>query len=216
MKRNSSKNSSNDIKTLRDDELPRFPAEILNEISQQVWNVCLSVPELLSWHSTCTHFWEEYTKIDDEKILLFIAEKRKRNHELLHKTFQSQYSKNTIVLTQYETIIRILMRVKERVIAILPEQHISLNIAFPIKDWETWGGIHFDEKDYLSKQSLSILRALSPRLYYRYGWRLLFSAFNENSEKLKMRFPWTTHPIEANSKCYLGSNWTSMSFPNSI
>jgi hypothetical protein len=215
MKRNSSKNLSNDFKN-NSEELPRILPEILNLFSQHVWNQCLSVPELLNWHSTCKLYWEEYTKFEDDKILLFIAEKRKRNKELLDKTFQSQYSKNIIVLTQYETIIRILMRVKERVIAILPEQHISLNIAFPIKEWDTWGGIHFDDKDCLSKQSLSILRALSPRLYYRYGWRLLFSAFNENSEKLKMRYPWTTHPIEVSSKGYVGSNWTSMSFPNSI
>jgi len=200
MKRNSSINSFQ--------ELPILPREILPLISNQIWHQSVKLNQLLNWHSTCKLFWDEYQSYDDEKMLAFIAKKKEKNYSLFQKKFHSQYNSNLIEFTQYETIILICTHVKRR-ITLLDSTYldkykiVSTNMNFEICDWNTWKGMNFEENSTLREDSLSLLKAVTPRLQDRYGWRLTFQTKSpDKQKKVFLTYPWDEQPIKSEYNCF--------------
>jgi hypothetical protein len=190
------------------DEVPTLLPEILVLISKCVWSESMSVQQLLSWHSTCTYFWNEYLNIEGEKFLEFTTEKRKKNQALLHNKLLFEYKNNMIEFAQFESIILICIRFREKILTINTElleneQVIGKTMVFPISNWTKWKGIKFEENDVLNKHSLHILNAASALLGCRYGWGLMFLDSTYDPVQKWVNYPWN-EPIKNNFECYLG------------
>jgi hypothetical protein len=191
--------------------IPVLPPEVFNLISTQVWNQCLALVDLLNWHATCVNFWDEYLNFSDEKMLAFGAEKRKKNHELLKKTFQSKYKDNIIDFARYEASIHMCMKVKERIVS-LDNDYMESKVVlskqrhYQLKGWDTWKGMKFED-DELHRDSLYILRNIvHPRLLFRYGWELSFVNHQDGlylDEEEYFYFPWFNIPLTSDFSCYL-------------
>jgi len=181
---------------------------------------------MLNWHSTCKHFWDEYVNMDDDKLLEFAAEKRKKNEQLLKKFLQVQYRHNILAFTDFEMILQICQVFKEKIISLVDTKFYESNNSDPSTEiycmakWEKWRGMKFDAEDNLSKHSMELLRAASPRLIIRYGWQIIFNnREDEPTDSMQIAllpsmpkkkstrllfYPWDTASIKPKAVCYIG------------
>lgn len=105
MKRTAKRTTANEIASH-----PVFPKEILDLISKCVWEQSTTLGSFLNWHSTwyfnfvlflhtylsSKYYWNQYLNLDEEKLLSFAEEKRRKNEELLKKHFRVEYRDNIL------------------------------------------------------------------------------------------------------------------------
>jgi hypothetical protein len=221
MKRGNTKRSNHANNNSNDPAYPFFPPEILHLISDNVWTQSTKLNDLLNWHATCKHYWNEYQNIDDDKLLAFAEEKRNKNQDLLKKFFQVQYRHNILVWTDFEMILQICKIIKEKIVSLVDTKFYESSNTDPateiynINKWEKWKGIKFDD-GILSKHSKDLLIAVTPRIAIRYGWQLIFSSKEDDhshdlgftpvkKNNTLLFYPWSGPlAIKPKSMCYVG------------
>jgi hypothetical protein len=218
MKRNTTKRSN--ANPNEPTAYPIFPNEILQLISENVLTQATRLNELLNWHSICKHFWNEYQNMDDDKLLAFAEEKRKKNELLLKKFFQIQYRHNILAFTDFEMILQICKIIKEKIVSLVDTKFYDSNNSDPATEiycmnkWEKWRGMKFED-GALSKHSKDLLIAVTPRIALRYGWQLIFNSKEEDpldmthcgtkKSNILLFYPWSgPQTIKAKSICYVG------------
>jgi hypothetical protein len=194
---------------------PVFPNEILDLISKSVWEQATTLNNLLSWHSVSKHFWEEYLNFDEDKLLLFAEEKRKKNELLMKRLFRVEFRHNILVFTDFEMILQICKIIKEKIVSLVENKFYESSNSDPATEiynmnkWEKWKGMKFED-GVLTKHSKELFIAITPRIVFRYGWQLIFNdsetaidPATKKSSNVLLFYPFTS-PIKTKSHCYIG------------
>jgi len=194
---------------------PVFPNEILQLISNQVYEQATTLNNLLSWHSVSKQFWEEYLNFDEDRLLLFAEEKRKKNELLMKRLFRVEFRHNILVFTDFEMILQICKIIKEKIVSLVENKFYESSNSDPATEiynmnkWEKWKGMKFED-GLLTKHSKELFIAITPRIVFRYGWQLIFNESEptidpttKKSNNILLFYPFTA-PIKNKSHCYIG------------
>jgi hypothetical protein len=179
----------------------RIPPEILEVITKYFWNQCTEIRDLLNWFSTNKDFWEIYLNYDDEKMLEFAKEKKKLNQQLLSINFHSQYNKNKINFSLYESIIQFSGAIKKCIASTFSEEKglNSFNGNISLVGWNKWEGIQNLDELQLTPHSYIVLNAVFMRIRHRFNWDLYFTARN----KKEIKYPFKEGEIQTRFFGYL-------------
>jgi hypothetical protein len=211
MKRRNSKNVKSHSELEETVDLPR---DIILLMSRYVWNECVQLKQLLNWHSTCKFFWKQFLDFDDDKMLTFCAEKKKKNELLFESTFKSFYKNNLIEFAEYEAIITICKDIKKTMrerltVEKVTNSNLSNDIMFHLS-WTKWPRLKFAEDGTLAAHCVKvILKPLDFRLSNRYGWDLRFRA--EAGVGSFVRTPFSVL-LKKTFHCYLNEKETKCLF----
>jgi len=206
------KRNQNSTETTATNSYYYFPNELLQLISGHVWNQANRLNDLLWWHSTCKQFWNQYLSFDEDKLIAFAEDKRKKNENALKSLFKIQYRHNILVFLDFELMLQMCKIIKEKIISLVDTHFYdscnpdpSTEIYFMPK-WGNWKGVKFND-GILSKHSKSLFKALTPRIVYRYGWQLIFEDSGSKNENKLLFYPWDNNLITPQSVCYIGDSF---------